>query len=159
MQTLIARRGQTMTAAVLIAALVILTTACPSETQVRKAAKASNSLANLTNNVTDAVRSAFQANAINVETKNKLADALILIAKEGKIFNDMLIANLPAAQSSNQFPPGIFQQLTTQFDKVVQPFLDMATTLNVLGPNANQQLQKTFAALRAAILIISAAFN
>lgn len=147
-----------MTAAVLITALVLLTTACPSESQVRKAAKASNSLANLTNNVTDAVRAAFQANAIDVETKNKLADALILIAKEGKIFNDMLIANQAAAQN-NQFPPGIFQQLTTQFDKVVQPFLDMANTLNLLGPNVNQQLAKTFAALRAAILIISAAFN
>ena len=158
MQKLIARRAQTMTAAVLITTLVLLTTACPSESQIRKAAKASNSLANLTNNVTDAVRAAFQANTINVETKNKLADALIVIAKEGKIFNDMLIANQASAQSG-QFPPGIFQQLTSQFDKVVQPFLDMATQLNLLGPNANQQLQKTFAALRAAILIISAAFN
>jgi hypothetical protein len=158
MQNLIARRGQTITAAVLITALVVLTTACPSESQIRKAAKASNSLANLTNNVTDAVRAAFQANAINVETKNKLADALILIAKEGKIFNDMLIANQGSAQNG-QLPPGIFTQLTTQFDKVVQPFLDMATTLNLLGPSVNQQLAKTFAALRAAILIISAAFN
>ena len=158
MQTLIARRGQTITAAVLITALVLLTTACPSESQIRKAAKASNSLANLTNNVTDAVRAAFQANAINVETKNKLADALIVIAKEGKIFNDMIIANQAAAQN-NQFPPGIFAQLTAQFDLVVKPFLDMATTLNLLGPNINQQLATTFAALRAAILIISAAFN
>jgi hypothetical protein len=158
MQNLIARRGQTITAAVLITALVLLTTACPSESQIRKAAKASNSLANLTNNVTDAVRAAFQANAINVETKNKLADALILIAKEGKIFNDMLIANQAAAQNG-QFPPGIFNQLTTQFNLVVQPFLDMATTLNLLGPNVNQQLAQTFAALRAAILIISAAFH
>lgn len=158
MQNLIARRGQATIAALVITALVLLTTACPSESQIRKAAKASNSLANLTNNVTDAVRAAFQAGTINVETKNKLADALILIAKEGKIFNDMLIANQAAAQSG-QFPPGIFTQLTTQFDKVVQPFLDMATTLNLLGPNVNQQLAKTFAALRAAILIISAAFN
>lgn len=158
MQNLIARRGQTITTAVLITALILLTTACPSETQIRKAAKASNSLANLTNNVTDAVRAAFQAGTINLETKNKLADALILIAKEGKIFNEMLIANQASAQN-NQFPPNIFAQLTTQFDKVVQPFLDMATTLNLLGPNVNQQLGKTFAALRAAILIISAAFN
>jgi hypothetical protein len=158
MQNLIARRGQTITAAVIIMALVLLTTACPSEGQIRKAAKASNSLANLTNNVTDAVRAAFQAGTITLETKNKLADALIVIAKEGKIFNDMLIANQPAAQN-NQFPPNIFAQLTAQFDKVVQPFLDMVTALNVLGPNANSQLAKTFAALRAAILIISAAFN
>ena len=141
MQNLIARRGQAVTAAVLITALVLLTTACPSESQIRKAAKASNSLANLTNNVTDAVRAAFQAGTISVETKNKLADALIVIAKEGKIFNDMLIANQASAQSG-QFPPGIFQTLTAQFDKVVQPFLDMVTTLNLLGPNANSQLAK-----------------
>ena len=158
MQNLITRRGQTMVAAVLITAIVLLTTACPSENQIRKAAKASNDLANLTNNVTDAVRIAFQAGQISVETKNKLADALILIAREGKIFNDMLIANQASAQNGT-FPPGIFTQLSTQFDKVVQPFLDMATTLNLVGPNTNQKLVQTFAALRAAILIISAAFK
>ena len=158
MQNLIARRGQATIAALVMTALVLLTTACPSESQIRKAARASNSMANLTNNVTDAVRAAFQAGSISVETKNKLADALILIAKEGKIFNDMLIANQAAAQNG-QFPPGIFNQLTTQFNLVVQPFLDMATTLNLLGPNVNQQLAQTFAALRAAILIISAAFH
>jgi len=158
MQNLITRRGQTMMAAVLISALVLLTTACPSENQVRKAAKASNNLANLTNNVTDAVRIAFQAGQISADTKNKMADALILIAKEGKIFNDMLIANQASAQNGS-FPPNIFAQLSSQFDKVVQPFLDMGTTLNLLGPNGNQKLAETFAALRAAILIISAAFE
>jgi len=158
MQNLITRRGQTMMAAVLITALVLLTTACPSENQIRKAAKASNNLANLTNNVTDAVRIAFQAGQISAETKNKMADALILVAKEGKIFNDMLIANQASAQNGT-FPPNIFVQLSTQFDKVVQPFLDMATQLNLLGPNGNQKLAQTFAALRAAILIISAAFK
>ena len=158
MQNLITRRGQTMMAAVLITALVLLTTACPSDNQIRKAAKASNDLANLTNNVTDAVRSAFQAGQISVETKNKLADALILIAKEGKTFNDMLIANQALAQNGT-FPANVFVQLSTQFDKVVQPFLDMATQLNLLGPNGNQKLAQTFAALRAAILIISAAFK
>jgi hypothetical protein len=158
MQNLITRRGQTMMAAVLISALVLLTTACPSENQVRKAAKASNNLANLTNNVTDAVRIAFQAGQISADTKNKMADALILIAKEGKIFNDMLIANQASAQNG-RFPPNIFAQLSSQFDKVVQPFLDMGTTLNLLGPNGNQKLAETFAALRAAILIISAAFE
>ncbi|HEY2975094.1 MAG TPA: hypothetical protein VGJ48_21440 [Pyrinomonadaceae bacterium] len=158
MQNLITRRGQTMMAAVLISALVLLTTACPSENQVRKAAKASNNLANLTNNVTDAVRIAFQAGQISADTKNKMADALILIAKEGKIFNDMLIANQSSAQNGT-FPPNIFAQLTSQFDKVVQPFLEMGTTLNLLGPNGNQKLAQTFAALRAAILIISAAFQ
>jgi hypothetical protein len=147
-----------MVAAVLISAIVLLTTACPSENQIRRAAKASNDLANLTNNVTDAVRIAFQAGQINVETKNKMADALILIAKEGKIFNDMLIANQASAQNGT-FPPGIFTQLSTQFDKVVQPFLEMATTLNLLGPSGNEKLAQTFAALRAAILIISAAFK
>jgi hypothetical protein len=158
MQNLITRRGQTMMAAVLISALVLLTTACPSENQVRKAAKASNNLANLTNNVTDAVRIAFQAGQISADTKNKMADALILIAKEGKIFNDMLIANQASAQNGS-FPPNIFAQLSSQFDKVVQPFLDMGTTLNLLGPNGNQKLAETFAALRAAILIISATFE
>jgi hypothetical protein len=158
MQNLITRRGQTMMAAVLISALVLLTTACPSENQVRKAAKASNNLANLTNNVTDAVRIAFQAGQISADTKNKMADALILIAKEGKIFNDMLIANQASAQNGT-FPPNIFAQLSSQFDKVVQPFLEMGTTLNLLGPNGNQKLAETFAALRAAILIISAAFE
>jgi hypothetical protein len=147
-----------MMAAVLITALVLITTACPSNDQIRNAAKASNSLANLTNNVTDAVRIAFQAGQISVETKNKLADALILVAKEGKIFNTMIIANQAAAQNGT-FPPNIFVQLSTQFDKVVQPFLDLATTINLLGPNANQKLAQTFAALRAAILIISAAFK
>ncbi|HEY8188842.1 MAG TPA: hypothetical protein VIF64_22435 [Pyrinomonadaceae bacterium] len=158
MQNLITRRGQTMMAGLLITALVLLTTACPSESQIRKAAKASNDLASLTNNVTDAVRIAFQAGQISVETKNKLADALILIAKEGKIFNDMLIANQASAQDG-KFPPNIFVQLSTQFDKVVQPFLDMATQLNLIGQNTNPRLAQTFAALRAAILIISGVFQ
>ena len=158
MQNLITRRRQTALAAVLITALVLLTTACPSESQIRKAAKASNGLANLTNGVVDAVRVAFQAGQISVDTKNKLADALILVAKEGKTFNDLLIANQALAQNGT-FPPNIFALLSTQFDKVVQPFLDMATQLNLLGPAANQKLLTTFAALRAAILIISAAFK
>lgn len=158
MQNLITRSGHAMMAVMLITALVLLTTACPSENQIRKAAKASNSLANLTNNVTDAVRIAFQAGQISVDTKNKMADALILIAREGKIFNDMLIANQASAQSGT-FPPNIFVQLSAQFDKVVQPFLEMGTTLNLLGPSGNEKLAQTFAALRAAILIISAAFK
>ena len=158
MRNLITPRGQTMLAAVLITALVLFNTACPSQSQIRKAAKASNDLANLTNSVTDAVRVAFQAGQISVETKNRLADALILIAKEGKIFNDMLIANQASAQEG-KFPPNIFVQLSTQFDKVVQPFLDMATQLNLIGQNTNPRLAQTFAALRAAILIISGAFQ
>jgi len=159
MQNLISRRGQTMMAGVLITALVLLTTACPSQSQIRKAAKASNDLASLTNNVTDAVRIAFQAGQISVETKNKLADALILVAKEGKIFNDMLIANQASAGQDGKFPANIFVQLSTQFDKVVQPFLDMATQMNLIGQNTNPRLAQTFAALRAAILIISGVFQ
>jgi hypothetical protein len=159
MQNLITRRRKTMVAAVLITALVLLTTACPSENQIRRAAKASNDLANLTNGVTDAVRAAFQAGQISLETKNKLADALIVIAREGKTFNDLLIANQALAAKTGTFPPNVFTLLSTQFDKVVQPFLDMVTQLNLIGPATNQKLATTFAALRAAILIISAAFK
>lgn len=158
MKNLTTRRRQTMTAAVLIAALVLLTTACPSNDQITKAAQASARLASLTDSVTDAVRAAFVAGVINVNTKNKMADALILIAREGKTFNDLIIANKALAQNG-QFPPNVFVVLSTQFDKVVQPFLDLATQLNLLGPSGNQKLAQTFAALRAAILIISAAFK
>ena len=159
MQNLISLRGKTTMAAVLITALVLLTTACPSDNQIRKAAEASSRLANLTDSVTDAVRTAFQANLINADTKNKMADALILIAKEGKTFNDLIIANQALAQNGS-FPPNIFAQLSSQFDKVVQPFLDLSTQLNLFGPSGNQNLTQKFAALRAAILIIiSAAFK
>jgi hypothetical protein len=138
--------------------LVLLTTACPSQDSIRKAAKASNDMAHLTNNVVDAVRAAFQAGAINEATKNKMADALIVIAREGKTFNDLIIANQALAKNG-MFPPNIFVLLSTQFDKVVQPFLDLATQLNLLGPNTNHTLATTFAALRGAIIIISAAFK
>jgi hypothetical protein len=87
-----------------------------------------------------------------------MADALILIAREGKTFNDLLIANQNSAQNGT-FPPNVFGQLSSQFDKVVQPFLDLVTQMNLIGPNTNQQLAQTFAALRAAILIISAVFK
>jgi hypothetical protein len=158
MQIPIIFKEKTTTAVVLITALVLLTTACPSDSQIRKAAQASNNLANLTNSVVDAVRIGFQAGQINEATKNKMADALILIAREGKTFNNLLIANQASAQNGT-FPPNVFAQLSSQFDKVVQPFLDLVTQMNLIGPNTNQQLAQTFAALRAAILIISAVFK
>ncbi len=158
MQNVITLKSKTTIAVLLITAIVILTTACPSDNQIRKAAKASNDLANLTNNVVDAVRVSFQAGQMNEGTKKKMADALILIAKEGKTFNDLLIANQALAQNGT-FPPNVFAQLSAQFDKVVQPFLDLVTQLNVIGPNTNPKLVQTFAALRTAILIISAVFK
>jgi hypothetical protein len=158
MQNLIRLKSKTTTSIILITALVLLTTACPSDNQMRKAAKASNDLASLTNSVVDAVRIGFQSGQINEATKNKMADALILIAREGKAFNNLLIANQASAQNGT-FPPNVFTQLSSQFDKVVQPFLDLVTQMNLIGPNTNQQLAQTFAALRAAILIISAVFK
>jgi hypothetical protein len=155
---MVTHRVKSVIAITLVTSLVLLTAACPTDDQIRKAAKASGQLAGLTNGVVDAVRAAFQAGQINEATKNKMADALILVAKEGKTFNDLLIADRSLAQNG-KFPPNVFAQLSSQFDKVVQPFLDLTTQLNLTGPNTNQNLAQTFAALRAAILIISAVFK
>lgn len=152
MQKSARRKIQRSVIALIIISTLLMTVACD---DYRRIAKASNDLAHLTDDVIKVVKELHDAHKISDETKNKLADALILIAKEGKAFNDALIAS-KSLLVNGKLPPDVFTRLSTQFDQLVQPFLDLVTQLHVLGPNGDANLAKAVAALRAAIVIISA---
>lgn len=81
-------------------ALVVLTTACPSSTQLDQMAKASNELAHDTLLANKVVAEFFKAGKIPLASKDKIATKLGVIGDKGKAFNDFLI------QLDKKYPQG-----------------------------------------------------
>ncbi|HEX8637124.1 MAG TPA: hypothetical protein VF692_03600, partial [Pyrinomonadaceae bacterium] len=76
--------------------------ACPKETAVRNFAKASYSLSGLTVDTISATTKAYNEQIIDLRTKDKMADALKIIQKGGKRFNQTL--ELFVRESGQELP-------------------------------------------------------
>lgn len=142
---------------IVIYSLVFLL-ACPKETAVRRAAKASYSLSGLTIDATAATAKAFNAGLIDIQTKDKIANALKKISIGGKYFNQTL--ERFNVESGAELPADKIAVLNKIFsDEVVAPFLEILQSLKILSADKAEYLRLAINALRSAILTISNGFS
>lgn len=147
----------TILSMLVIASLVFLM-ACPKKTAVENAARASYSLSGLTVDVANATAKAYNAQLINLDTKDKIAGYLKTISIGGKRFNNTL--EKFARESGPDLPADKLAILNKIFsDEVVAPFLEVLQTLKILPADRADYLRTAIAALRSAVLVISSGFT
>jgi hypothetical protein len=129
-------------------------TACPKDTAVRKAAKASFELSGLTLDVINATGKAYEAGILSLAAKDRLAGYEKQVASGGKHFNDALAAF--NAQTSGNLSADQVKALSVILSaEIVTPFLQILQELGAVTLGQVAYLQSAIAALRTAILIIS----
>jgi uncharacterized BrkB/YihY/UPF0761 family membrane protein len=129
-------------------------TACPKDTAVRKAAKASYELSGITLDVIHATEKAYNAGIIGLAAKDRLAGFEKHVATGGKHFNDVL-AGFIAQTSGNLTADQVSILSKILSDEIVTPFLAILQELAVISLDQVAYLKTAIAALRTAILIIS----
>jgi hypothetical protein len=128
---ILARYTQRSAVAVLLL-LVILTTACPSSSNLDRMAKASNELAHdvlLGNKV---VAEFFKAGKIPLADKDRIADKLGIIGDKGDKFNELLIA-LDAKYPQGTLPPQDLAFVRTNLSELRQLYTDIVADLLPFG--------------------------
>lgn len=137
----------------------ITTTACPKDTAVRKAARASYELSGITRDVIAAVNRAYDENIVGVNTKNAIADKLIIISKGGARFNQLaMAANNSNTSNSNGGSVNLATLATLNkilSEEIAGPFLEILDALKIVSPGQALYLHAALGALRTAILTIS----
>jgi len=142
---------------ILVYSLCLLMTACPKETAIRKAAKASFELSGLTVDAIAATAKAYNENLISLETKDKIAAPLKVIAVGGKKFNEALKRFY--AESGENLPADKLGILKLIFStELVAPLLEILQELKVVSADRAAYLLSAVNALQAVILIISNGF-
>lgn len=132
--------------------------ACPKETAIRKASKASFQLSGLTIDAVNATAKAFDAGIIDLSTKDKLADSLKLIAIGGKRFNNTL--EIFVRESGENLPTTKIEILNRIFsEEIVTPFLEILQKVKIISAAKAEYLVIAINSLRAAILLISDGFT
>lgn len=146
------------TLAVLILASAMIVSACPSESQLDKAARASNSLAGATSATVDVVRVLYTERIIDDAAKDSLADALKVIAASGASFN-ALVRQYDQLYKNGHLPDDAWNALRLNFGAVVAPYLRMLESLNRLSTTASVRIRATLAVLSHSILTIENVLN
>lgn len=135
----------------------ILTTACPRQTDVQAASRASFELSGLTLDTVRAVDAAFRQKLIDNNQYTEFNRVLNSLAKGGSAFNS-LIKQLNAQNQTGKLQKSDLIKLVELFDtSVVNPFLILLTQFK--GINNAPALASAIAALRGSILIIASALN
>jgi hypothetical protein len=142
----------------LILIWTFLLSACPKDSAVRKAARTSYELSGLTLDAVNATGKAYAQHVIDLPTKNKIANSLKSIAIGGQRFNQVVTAlNAANANSVSTDRLALLNQILSE--EIVAPFLDILQTLKAISTAQANYLHVAIAALRTAILTISAAIS
>lgn len=141
----------------LVIGSMIFLMACPKESAVRRAAKASYSLSGLTIDAANATAKAYNAGLITFQTKDKIANALKTMAVGGKYFNQTLEKFI--SESGAELPADKIAMLNKIFsDEVVTPFFEILQSLKFLSADKADYLRSAINALRSTVLAISSGF-
>lgn len=137
----------------LMLTLVLLNTACPkvSQSALDKGANASKTVATRYVEAVDFVADLYKGGALKLETKDKIADALITFGENGKKFNDLLKA-YSAQYKDGQVPANIWSTIAQNFDTLSADFLKI---LEFLPQAAGLGDSKAFRAISAAVLALA----
>lgn len=138
--------------AALILVLAILSTACPTSSQIDKAARASNDLSRYTADAISLTRTLFEQQLISLEKKDQIADRLLELSKAGKSFNE-LITNLNTQYASGTVPPSAWTQLSQNFDQISALFIQLLDAIGAVGQLGNSKAMKI---VRAAVVTLAA---
>jgi len=123
-------------AASLILILTALLTACPSEDDLTRMAKASRELAHDTSTGTKAVKAYYESVPLTPERmarKDRIAEKLKLIATNGKRFNDLLIEIDKKYPEGTEPPPETLRFLRENWQEVIVPFRELYQDLKTDG--------------------------
>ena len=143
-----------LTVLILISSLIF--TACPSTQSLEKAKGASSKLATYANTGVNITRELFQAGILPLETKDKVADAFIVLAKAGQQFDAAVISL--QTQFGNTPPKNELQALYALFSStVITNFLNVLQILKLVNDTA--KYQAIIETIRTGILIIANVFG
>jgi hypothetical protein len=135
-----------------------LMSACPKDSAVRKAARTSYELSGLTVDAINATGKAYANHVFDLATKNRIANNLKSISVGGQRFNQIVTAlNAANTNSVSTDKLALLNQILSE--EIVAPFLDILQTLKALSTSQAVYLHVAIAALRTAILTISAAIS
>lgn len=140
---------------------VAFASGCPTKkSQLEKAAKASFQVSGLTIDVLKATRKAYEENLIDLDTKNKMADSLKLLALGGEAFNNAVKGAVNEYGASGKIPLSKYQELNVLFsNQVVAPFLQISTESGLLSNTKATYLRVAIMALKATIVTIGKGFS
>ena len=140
---------------------LIMMTACPSRSGLEKAFHESARVASLAETAAVTTGEFYSSGLLNLTTKDRIADALALVVKNGKSFHKVL-AGLKAQYGDNltAIPKAELANLDLIFStQVITPFLEILSNIGVLPPAIAQKLVVAFSILKTAILTISGVFG
>ena len=140
---------------VLIYAMVMLT-ACPSAASLQKVQDSSARVAKYANAGVDLTRTLYESKVITLAQKDAIAQKFVLLARGGIAF-DAAVANAKATYGTNA-PQATIQQLLATFDsQVVGQFLEILTSLKVIG--ASGAYAAIIETIRAAVMVVAGVFG
>lgn len=141
---------------ILIIYSMVMLTACPKEQSIEKAKSSSAKLATYANTGVNITRDLFNEKVISLETKNKIADAFIVLADAGIAF-DTAVKRIETVYGTD-VPKAEVTKLFEVFDKeVVQAFLAVLETLKLVSDSSAYLV--VIEAVRTAVLTIAEAFD
>lgn len=139
----------------LIVYSLVMLTACPSQSSITTAAKASNQLAGLTINAIQTVKTGYETNLFTLAQKNSIAQKLSILSDGGKAFNNAVTTLLAATRTPTADQLATLSQL---FDtSVITPFLAVLTEVGLIK-NA-PAVMAAIAVIRTTVLSIAAVFT
>ena len=142
------------TAMALIYSQTILLTACPSESQITKAANKSNQLSSIIAKTIAATATAYDEQAITLETKDRLVPILRGMNDAGITFNQAVIASLADYKATGAQPN--WHQLNVLLNEgVIASFADLLKNAKLIPGKTAKALIAAIAGLRAVLLILS----
>lgn len=131
--------------------IVLITTACPSSSDLDHMASASNELAHDTLTANRVVAEFFKAGKIPLEAKDKIAVKLGVIGDKGNKFNEILI-QLDAKYPQGTLPPSDLAFVRQNLSELRQLYTDIVADLLPFGAQkAVSDLNKHISAIEKVV--------
>lgn len=117
------------TSILLLAAMVAMLTACPSEDDLTRMAKASRELAHDTVTAEQGVAALYQSGKLSLEVKDRAATKLKLVATNGQRFNNLVVELDKKYPQGTKPPESTLQLLRDNWQSVITPFQELYNDL------------------------------
>lgn len=137
----------------------ILLCGCPSKTTLAKAKAESARIAFYADEVTNAVRTMFEAKLLSAQQTLKIADKIIILAKGGGAFNALLLALENTYGTVEKIPRPEWQKALAFFNaEVINALITVLTELKFIK-DVNTKVRQALDVLIIAVRIIARAFQ
>ena len=145
----------TFVLALIFLTTTIVSTGCPSQSGIEKAAKTSLRISDLTRDAIAATKRAYEGHVISLETKDKMAAQLDLVIAGGQTFNSAVQKAYEEYKKTGNKDVNALHLLDAMLtSKVITPFLAFLQLMGAVTPEQAPYLWAAVNALRAALLLI-----